>query len=390
MSPREVRFFWSGSAFWFHLFLGFASAAFAQSAGDKPQNPLNRPQRNNNPLNIKYGGATKHWVEQGLATIDPVSATDGGKFLKFRDVDTGFRAARDLLRSGAYRDLDLEAALRKWSGRGYGADIIPDLKGTRIGRLTDPELDRLTDAMAHREGFYAGGYKPPRGISPDQRELIEDVSQKVSETFGGKPGVARQGERTEQPRRAPRIDVGSRVPPALQPTLPRDSPADPFVGFSASDSDQPVLGETETFGPFQFTLPKEWKIDRRDSDGVIITERGADPSIYMTLIRHPGMGPTVDYTADAIVRSMKAGLVRSPLANGGRKGIITYRPGVQIGKTTIGEERLPATWAREGGHFGIIAFDYDKSVYFSGIAGGERATRAAAVVLRSLKVRGSK
>ena len=87
--------------------------------------PNNRPTRNNNPLNIKYGGATKKWVDAGLATIEKAAAADGGNFLVFNDVATGLEAAADLIRSDIYSGLGLDAALRKWSGNGYGSDILP-------------------------------------------------------------------------------------------------------------------------------------------------------------------------------------------------------------------------------------------------------------------------
>lgn len=404
-------------AFWLNFFLGVASAA-GQGAGDGSQRPLNRPQRNNNPLNIKYGGATKHWVDRGLATIEVAPATDGGRFLAFRDVETGFQAARDLLGSHVYRDLDLDAALRKWSGRGYGAEIAPDLVGKRVGQLTNPELSRVVEIMARREGFYAGGYRPPRGISSEQRALIEDVSQKVSETFGrqsparpaqridlaadrelvedvsrklaeafgGRPAAPRRDEGSEQPRRTPRIDVGSRTSAAPQPTPPRELPTNRRPDQDASG---PVRGTAETLGPFRFVIPEGWAVsDRHNTDGRPSLGLGkggvSDHRLFITLMEHPGMGPAVPYAPEPILDFTKAGMVRNPAANGGRFGVVSFRPGVVKGRTTVGKERIPAVWATEADSR-VLLFEYGSKVYMCSAAGAE-ALSVADQLLRTVEL----
>ena len=114
----------------------------------------NRPDRNNNPLNIKVGELTQKWLDSGKASIDSVPATDGGKFLAFHSVQDGLQAAKDLLTSSAYSKLPIDAALRKWSGNGYGAEVTSDLdKNKKIGDLTDNEITQLIKAMAKKEGF---------------------------------------------------------------------------------------------------------------------------------------------------------------------------------------------------------------------------------------------
>lgn len=118
----------------------------------------NLPQRNNNPLNITYGAATKKWVDGGAATVE--TTADGRKFLKFKDAETGFKAATDLLfDSNVYQNLTIDEALKKWSGGAYGAEIAPFIqgKGITIGDIKDlPKVaQQLVQAMAKREGFYA-------------------------------------------------------------------------------------------------------------------------------------------------------------------------------------------------------------------------------------------
>lgn len=115
----------------------------------------NRPTRDNNPLNIKVpsGGieeARKRYGDPG-ATVDPVPATDGGQFIRFSSPEKGFEAAATLIRSDVYSGLTLDAALKKWSGGGYGAEILggaqTPLAGSDIGRKgSTPALNPQTPA----------------------------------------------------------------------------------------------------------------------------------------------------------------------------------------------------------------------------------------------------
>lgn len=111
--------------------------------------PNNRPTRNNNPLNIKLGGRTKHWVDEGLATVEASPAQDGGNFLVFKDAETGLKAAEELIKSDIYSGLSLDAALKKWSGGGYGAEIVSGVGGiggafTKVGAV--PKLSSAAPA----------------------------------------------------------------------------------------------------------------------------------------------------------------------------------------------------------------------------------------------------
>jgi len=113
-----------------------------------------RARRNNNPLNVKYGGTTKKWVDNSLAILDPIPAADGGYFLKFNTVKDGWRAATDLLTSNIYADLSIDAALRKWSGGGYGGEIVPLSPTKKIKHLDEEKLRKLMRAMVRREGYF--------------------------------------------------------------------------------------------------------------------------------------------------------------------------------------------------------------------------------------------
>jgi hypothetical protein len=107
----------------------------AQREGTKP---TDRNMRNNNPLNIKLGPANKHCVSDGLATIEATPAQDGGNFLVFKDAGTGLRAAEELIKSPVYSGLSIDAALKKWSGNGYGSEIVKGLVNDNANPFAKP------------------------------------------------------------------------------------------------------------------------------------------------------------------------------------------------------------------------------------------------------------
>ena len=116
-------------------------------------NQASRAARNNNPLNIKASATTKTYP--GVVGIESKPAADGGNFLTFKSPQDGFNAAKTLITSGGYKNLTLDAAMKRWSGGGYGADVAPQFKGRTIASLSDNELQTLIKSMAKREGYYA-------------------------------------------------------------------------------------------------------------------------------------------------------------------------------------------------------------------------------------------
>lgn len=102
----------------------------------------------NNPLGIKFSDFVA-----GLGGEDSgVRARDGGTFARFGSYRDGMTAGKRLLLSGGYRDLSVDAAMRRWSNGGYGAEIASLPAYQRVGNLTDSQLDSLLAAMARREG----------------------------------------------------------------------------------------------------------------------------------------------------------------------------------------------------------------------------------------------
>lgn len=111
---------------------------------------------NKNPTNLKYGGLTKKWVESGTATLDPIEAGDGGRYLRFSTVTDGLNAAKDLLLSPGYRDLPVDRALHKWSANAYQAVHLRlgELGSKAVAELSPEELTKLITEMAHYESGY--------------------------------------------------------------------------------------------------------------------------------------------------------------------------------------------------------------------------------------------
>lgn len=124
-----------------------------KSVGGDTKSAMNRPQRNNNPLNIKASSATSTYP--GVKGTDPSPASDGGKFLVFESPEAGFAAAKRLIQAPSYSNLTVDSALKRWSNNGYGGEIAPNIKGKTIKSLTPSELDSLIKTMSKREGYIA-------------------------------------------------------------------------------------------------------------------------------------------------------------------------------------------------------------------------------------------
>lgn len=127
-------------------------SGFSSVGGDTNQ-ASNRPQRNNNPFNIKSSEYTKNY--SGVVGTDPMPATDGGKFLVFNSPQDGLKAGERLLKTEGYKGLTVDQAMRRWSNNGYGGEIASQLQGKKVDQLTAQEMQILLKAMANREGYYA-------------------------------------------------------------------------------------------------------------------------------------------------------------------------------------------------------------------------------------------
>jgi hypothetical protein len=127
-----------------------------QSQGQKQPIPA---ERNQNPLNIKRGGATEYLIKEGIATPGS-EAKDGGNFLKFNSAEEGLEAGKKLLfDSSVYRNLTVDAAMKKWSNGAYGGNIAPQLAMKTVGSLNQQERDILVKAIIRAEGSGSVGPK---------------------------------------------------------------------------------------------------------------------------------------------------------------------------------------------------------------------------------------
>ena len=131
-------------------------------------------ERNNNPFNIKFG----KFASKYGATQENKPALDGGSFATFPTVEAGLTAAKDLLLGTGYRNLTVDAAMKRWSNKGYGGNIYPEIAQKKIAELSDIELDTLQKKQIVREdrnyakklGFFKYGGKIPTyeigGLTP--------------------------------------------------------------------------------------------------------------------------------------------------------------------------------------------------------------------------------
>lgn len=119
---------------------------------EEPRVKITRAQRNNNPLNIKLSPKTATYA--GAESTDPNPASDGGHFIVFASAQDGFNAAKQLLTSEVYEGLPLDAALKKWSNKGYGAEIVPQYADLAVEELDEEQLQEVVIAMARAEGYF--------------------------------------------------------------------------------------------------------------------------------------------------------------------------------------------------------------------------------------------
>jgi hypothetical protein len=99
----------------------------------------------NNPGNLKY---TSWMSEYGAVPGKP--ALDGGRFASFPTPASGL-AARERLLKKSYGNYGMEEGLRKYSGKGYGAEIYPEIRNKKFNELTPYEFNELTRRQIQRE-----------------------------------------------------------------------------------------------------------------------------------------------------------------------------------------------------------------------------------------------
>ena len=110
----------------------------------------------NNAGGIKWTGA-KWQLDLGMKDSG-IKASDGGTFALPPTMAAGDKAQRQLFTSSNYANLTLDAALKRWSNNGYGAEIVPGIKSTiKVKDLTTAQLDQVMAAQKQREGYSGNG-----------------------------------------------------------------------------------------------------------------------------------------------------------------------------------------------------------------------------------------
>lgn len=174
----------------------------AEAMTGDPNAKLSVSARHNNPGNLKYAP----WMKKYGAKIGE-EATDGGHFAQFPSNEHALTAMSELLGPDMmYRDMDTEKALRTYSGKGYGADIYPEIRGKKMGDLTDQETEELIRRMVGQEGYHVGdkqlGVDEIRGSAGGG----ESVLQPGSARSGGPAPATAAADATAPGRRGP--DLG--------------------------------------------------------------------------------------------------------------------------------------------------------------------------------------
>lgn len=159
--------------------------------------PAPAAERNNNPLNLKMGSGTQNFVDQGIAS-EGSEAKDGGRFLKFNDPEAGLNAAKEWLFTGKpYQGLTVHQAMLKWSNKGYGGNIVPQIADKKLAALTEPERNQLIQAMARAEGSgsmvaNAGTTATDATTAPGGKPLTKDLAAKFYKEAGNNRQKAEQ------------------------------------------------------------------------------------------------------------------------------------------------------------------------------------------------------
>jgi hypothetical protein len=114
------------------------------------------PTTHNNPGDIKIpaGGmavARQRYNDPGAQPGK--MGKDGGQFIVFSSPEKGFEAVKTLLKNPLYANLSVDAAMRKWSGGGYGGEVA-----SGIGEKTPAKEKTTTQNVSHVNNAQAGAF----------------------------------------------------------------------------------------------------------------------------------------------------------------------------------------------------------------------------------------
>lgn len=261
---------------------------YVDSDDAKPDKRLNRPQRNNNPGNIEYGGYAK---SQGAVGSD-------GRFAVFKTPQEGFRALENLLQTDRYQKKTLAGAVSMFAPSHenntpayirYVENRTGIPRHTRLSELSPEEIRKVALAKATYEGW-----KPVRSeklISSETPSRRADRVVDADDDTPSRPGRQKRGapapeaeeagSRTMKPERSGRrtvaeeefketgkyVRTGRR--PGVEPTGSAPDIDDPvllskgtkpsakaaFSGSAQTDAPKPEASRAEEAPPAQKQTP---------------------------------------------------------------------------------------------------------------------------------------
>lgn len=202
---------------------------------------------NNNPFNIKVGSETQQYITDGSASVGS-AATDGGNFLKFNDRNAAVNAAQGLLfKSGVYKGLTVDAALKKWSNNAYGGNIAPSLATSSIDSLTPDQQTELLNAMELKgeNDAPAPGALTLSGLKPGSYTIGAPKNQQPPTQT---PQSTFAGAMSTQPNLDPNAPKGPAFSDAMTKIDPTDSQAQGVVESVTSGEQSLAKAATGAIG----------------------------------------------------------------------------------------------------------------------------------------------
>jgi hypothetical protein len=113
-------------------------------------------QRNNNPGNLEY----HPWMKKYGAR--PGESHNGHIFAKFPDVKSGQSAMRALVNSDSYKNLTVDQAIDKWTGKQpYNKELWKDLAGKKVGELSADDQMKFLNVITKGEDSKKYNWEPP-------------------------------------------------------------------------------------------------------------------------------------------------------------------------------------------------------------------------------------
>jgi len=121
----------------------------------------------NNPGNLKYAS----WMAEYGATPGK-AGQDGGQFASFPTPYAGI-AARERLLKNSYGNYGIDEGLKRYSNKGYGSEIYPEIRNKKFNELTQQEFNELTRRQIQREdrNVYQQLYGQPQQQSSQKYEF---------------------------------------------------------------------------------------------------------------------------------------------------------------------------------------------------------------------------